>query len=453
MKKITLLLLFACSLPAFGHMNKDSIVLRKLSDQIMLQGKCYEDLRVLCKTIGHRLSGSPQAEKAVVWAQQALKTAGADTVWLQPVDVPVWLRGEEYFKVQGTDGKWTDMPVLSLGNTEGSDGVVLNKEVICVDDFAAFDALPAASIKDKIIFFNYKFRQDLINTFEGYGDAVGYRWIAVNKAAAKGAAAVVIRSVGTNLDDVAHTGASRYNEGIDPIPAMALGNASADLLARQCAQGKVAARLMSNCGMKGTARSYNVIGELTGKDHPDQYLVVAGHLDSWDVGEGAHDDGAGCVQAIEVIRTFKNLAMRPRHTIRAVMYMNEENGVKGGQAYADSARNREEKHVFALESDAGGFVPRGISLDMPEPLRKKVQSWAPLFLPYGVHDFDKDGGGVDIDPLKQLEVPLAGLLPDGQRYFELHHTHADVFEAVNHRELKLGAWSMAALIYLVDKEW
>lgn len=453
MKKITLLLAVACSFTTFGQVPEDTLVLKKLSDQIMLHGQCYEDLRVLCKTVGHRLSGSPQAEKAVVWAQQTLKDAGADTVWLQPVDVPVWIRGAEYFKVQVNEGSWIDMPVLSLGNTEGSGGVALSKEVVCVGDFAAFDSLPASAVKNKIIFFNYKFRQDLVNTFEGYGDAVAYRWVAVNKAAAQGAAAVVIRSIGTNLDDEAHTGSSRYDEGITPIPAMALGNASADLLAQQCAKGKVAAQLMSNCGMKGTARSYNVIGELWGKVHADQYIVVSGHLDSWDVGEGAHDDGAGCVQAIEVIRTFKNLDIAPRNSIRAVMYMNEENGVKGGLAYADSALNRNEKHLFAMESDAGGFVPRGVSLDMSETLKKKVQSWAPLFLPYGVHDFDKEGGGVDIDPLKKQNVPLAGLLPDGQRYFELHHTHADVFEAVNHRELKLGAWTMAAMIYLVDKEF
>lgn len=450
MKKLVFFFALGACFAASGKTGEDAAMLKKMSDQIMLHGACYEDLRVLCKTIGHRLSGSPEAAKAVAWGLQTLQAAGADTVWLQPVDVPVWTRGEEYFKVQ-MGGKWQSLPVLSLGNTEGTEGAVLEREVIHVADFAAFDALDAALVKDKIIFFNYAFRQDLINTFEGYGDAVTYRWVAVNKAAAKGASAVVIRSVGTNLDDVPHTGSSHYEEGTSPIPAMALGNASADALARACQQGKVKGRLMSHCGMKGTARSYNVIGALRGSVHPDKYMVVAGHLDSWDVGEGAHDDGAGCVQSIEVLRTYKALGLQPRNSLRVVLYMNEENGMKGGLAYADSAAALGETHIFALESDAGGFVPRGVSLEMPEALKRQVQSWAPLFLPYGVHDFEKEGGGVDIGPLSKQGVPLAGLLPDGQRYFELHHTAADVFEAVNHRELKLGAWTMAAMIYLVDQ--
>lgn len=451
MKKMLPLLLLAVSYSIAHAQHQDSLALRHLSDDIMWKGTCYENLRVLTKEIGHRLSGSPEADKAVAWGKAALEAAGADRVWLQPVEVPLWVRGQETLKVQLEHGSFETIPVLSLGNTEGTGGKTLEREVLCVPDLAAFEQLPVTAVKDKIVFFNYKFRQDIINTFEGYGDAVKYRWVAVNKAAEKQAAAVIIRSVSTGADDAPHTGASRFNEGVAHIPAVAIGNTSADKLAAACAAGQPKAQLRSECTLQGTRRSYNVIGELTGSEQPDQIILVGGHLDSWDVGEGAHDDGAGCVQSIEVIRALKAAGKRPRHTIRAVLFMNEENGMKGGLAYADSAAAGGEKHLLALESDAGGFVPRGIGLDMPAAMKQKIRSWAPLFAPYGVYDFDQEEGGVDIGPLKKQGVPLAGLLPDPQRYFDLHHSRNDVFEAVSHRELKIGAFTMTALVWLADR--
>lgn len=437
---------------ATAQQKVDSLLLKKVSDEIMLNGTCYENLRVLTKQIGHRLSGTVNAEKAVEWGVKTMQQAGADTVWLQPVDVPVWVRGKESLKIK-VNNTWESVPMLSLGNTEGTNGKMLESQLICVPDLAAFEQLDGEQVKGKVVFFNYRFRQDIISTFEGYGDAVKYRWVAVNKAAEKGAKAVIIRSISTGEDDAPHTGSSRYNDGVAHIPAIAIGNHSADKIAAACSNGKVLARLTSNCGMKGIARSYNVIGELKGASSPHKYMIVSGHLDSWDVGEGAHDDGAGCVQVIEVVRTMKSLNLKPRNTLRAVLYMNEENGVKGGHAYADSAKAKNEQHIFAMESDAGGFVPRGIGLVMPNQLRYKVQSWAPLFKPYGIWDFEQEEGGVDIGPLKKLQVPLAGLLPDPQRYFDLHHSPNDVFETVSHRELKLGAFAMTAMILLVDEQF
>lgn len=450
MKKMTVLIsLLAAAMASFAQ-NTDSVVLRRLSDDIMWNSPCYESLRVLTKTIGHRLSGTPEAEKAVAWGKKAMEAAGADKVWLQPVDVPLWVRGKESLQVQ-LEGRYQDIPMLSLGNTEGTGGKALEREIVCVPDLAAFEKLTEQQVKDKIVFFNYKFRQDIINTFEGYGDAVKYRWLAVNKAAGKQVAAVIIRSVGTGTDDAPHTGASKYLEGMPHIPAVAIGNLSADRLAAACAKGQLKARLTSSCTMKGTMRSYNVIGEIKGSERPGEIIVVGGHLDSWDVGEGAHDDGAGCVQSIEVLRALKTSGQKPRHTVRAVLFMNEENGVKGGNAYADSARLAGEKHIWAMESDAGGFVPRGVGLDMPEELKHKVRTWAPLLHSYGVWDFSQDEAGTDIGPLKNQGVPLAGLLPDSQRYFDLHHSRNDVFEAVSHRELKLGAFTMTAIVWLVDQ--
>ncbi|KAA5536892.1 M20/M25/M40 family metallo-hydrolase [Taibaiella lutea] len=451
MKKIACLALsLAATLMGYSQ-NADSVLLKNVSDEIMLHGTCYENLRVLTKTIGHRLSGSPEADKAVEWGRKAMTAAGAENVWLQPVDVPVWRRGAESLKLQLDGKEFVTVSMLSLGNTDGTGGKMLEREVICVPDMDAFAALPAEKVKDKIIFFNYSFRQDIINTFEGYGDAVKYRWMAVNKAADRGAAAVIIRSVSTGADDAPHTGTSHYTDTTRHIPAVAIGNTSATKLAAACSNHTVKAQLISDCGMNGTKRSYNVIGEIKGTEEPNEIIVVGGHLDSWDVGEGAQDDGAGCVQSIEVLRSIKALGIRPKHTIRAVLFMNEENGTKGGNAYADSSKKANEQPIFAMESDAGGFTPRGVGLEMPLEPKQKIRRWAPLFMPYGVYDFMQEESGTDIGPMRKLNVPLAGLLPDSQRYFDLHHSRNDVFEAVSHRELKLGAWTMAAMVLLVDK--
>lgn len=453
MKRITIICCLLLPFASFAQVN-DSAVIKKISDEIMLHGTCYDNLKVLTKTIGNRISGSPQAQQAVAWGEAAMKTAGADSVWLQPVIVPHWIRGEEWLKIQWKqDEGFAEISMVSLGNTDGTGGKILQRQVICVNNMDEFEKLPASAVADKIIFFNYKFRQDIINTFHGYGDAVRYRWVAVDSAAKKGAAAVIIRSVSTGADDVPHAGSSRYEEGGRHIPAVAIGNESADKLAAACNSGTIHAQLLSNCKMGKPVLSYNVIGEIKGTAYPNEYITVGGHLDSWDVGEGAHDDGAGCVQSIEVLRTFKALGIHPQHSVRAVLFMNEENGAKGGQAYADSANAKNEKHIMAIESDAGGFSPRGIGLEMPDALKTRIRGWAPLFLPYGVYDFSQDESGTDISFLKKLNVPLAGLLPDNQRYFDIHHNRTDVFEAVNHRELKLGAVTMAAFIYLVDKRF
>jgi carboxypeptidase Q len=451
MKHFVSVLIF-CSLLLNVSAQNDSVALRRIFNDIMLRGTCYENLRVLCKQIGHRLSGTPQAEKAIVWGQKAFEAAGADKVWLQPVDVPRWNRGEEHLSfLFAGEKKYKEVEMLSIGNTIGTGGNVLEAPVIMVKDLDEFSKLSKEAVKGKIIFFNYRFRQDLINPFEGYGDAGKYRWTAPNVAAAKEAAAVIIRSVSTGIDDAPHTGSMRYADTIKPIPAVAVGNMTADLLESKCKYGNVTAQLKSYCRMIDTVRSYTVIGELTGSEHPERIIVVGGHLDSWDVGEGAHDDGAGCVQSIEVIRAFKALGIRPKNTIRAVLFMNEENGLRGGVAYADSVVAKKEQHILLIESDAGGFSPRGIGLDMSEAKRDHIRSFRNLFYPYGIYDFDHVESGADIGPLHRMGVPAAGLMPDAQRYFDYHHTRQDVFEAVNHRELKMGAFALAGLVYIVDE--
>ncbi len=430
---------------------QDSVMFRRISDEVLLHSTCYDNLRDLCKNVGHRLSGTPAAAKAVVWGEKTMKQAGADRVWLQAADVPCWYRGKESLALK-MEKDFREVPALSLGNSQGTGGKPLEADVVMVYNYDELKAMPDNAVKGKIIFFNYRFRQDFVNSFEGYGDAVNYRWNSPNIASRRGAAGVIIRSMSTGEDDFPHTGSMHYDDSIPKkIPEMAIGNQSANALEYACKRGTVQARMTSECHMKeGLAHSYNVIGEIKGTEVPERIITVGGHLDSWDVGEGAHDDGAGCVQSIEVIRALKAIGYKPRYTIRAVLFMNEENGLMGGRAYADSAIAAKENHIVAIETDAGGFSPRGIGMEMSDARKDRIRQYTHLFLPYNVYDFSHNEGGADISPLqRKMNLPVAGLMPDSQRYFDYHHTANDVFENVNHRELKLGAVTLAQFIYLV----
>jgi hypothetical protein len=452
MKKITSTLLLLLSIASFSQAKEDSIQFNTISKEILNNGKGYTELKDLTKNIGHRLSGSPAYEKAVQWAAKELRDAGAEKVWLQEVMVPVWERGKESLKITANSGRWKTLKMLSLGNSEGTGGKDVSGEVIMVKSMEEYDRLPAEKVKDKIVFFNYPFSQSFIETFRGYGDAAKYRVTAAALTAKKGGKFAIIRSLSSAFDDVPHTGAMRYEDNVGKIPAVAIGNTTADELEQLLKTQKVLATLNSNCGMKGEKLSHSVVGEITGKKDKS-VIVVGGHLDSWDVGEGAHDDGAGIVQSIEVLRTFKKLGIQNNHTIRVVCFANEENGVKGGIQYGKTAKEKNEKHLFAIESDAGGFSPRGISLEMDDTKRNQIKSWTQLFVPYGVYNFEGKYSGTDIYPLHDLGVPTAELVPDSQRYFDIHHTEEDTFEKVNRRELLLGAVAMTQLIYMIDKNW
>lgn len=440
------------SLNIFAQTKEDSIQFSRISTEILNKGKAYTELRDLTKNIGHRLSGSEAYEKSVRWTEQKLKEAGADKVWLQEVMVPVWERGKESLSIKTNSGKWQQIKMLSLGNSEGTGGKDVSGEIIMVKSLAEYEKLPADKVKDKIVFFNYPFSQSYIETFKGYSDASVYRSTAASLTAQKGGKFAIVRSLSSAFDDVPHTGAMRYKDHVAKIPAVAIGSTTADELESLLNSQKITAKLNSNCGMKGEKLSHSVIGEITGK-RDQSVIVVGGHLDSWDVGEGAHDDGAGIVQSIEVLRTFKNLGIKNNHTIRVVCFANEENGVKGGQQYGKIVKEKNEKHLFALESDAGGFSPRGISLEMDDAKRNQIKSWSALFLPYGAYDFEGRYSGTDIYPLRDMGIPAAELVPDSQRYFDIHHTEEDTFEKVNRRELLLGATVMTQMIYMIDRNW
>lgn len=448
---IGVLLLAAGPLPA---QQQDSVMLRRIVEFALTRSTCYELLRGLTECCPHRLSGSAGAERAVYYMRDALVGMGLDSVWLQPCYVPQWVRGEkEQCRVQYR-GTTEELAVMALGNSEGTGPAGLEAQVIEVKNFRQLDSLGKKHINGKIVFFNYAFNDAFVNQFQAYGDAVAYRWAGPSRAARYGAVAVVVRSMTAARDNHPHTGSMAYNDSFPKIPALALSTQAADRLSMLLQQHPQARLYLRNTSrmMPDSVLSYNVIGELRGSEHPDRYIVVGGHLDAWDAGHGAHDDGAGCVQAVEVLHTMKTLGLRPRHTIRAVLFMNEENGLRGGKAYNAEARRKGERHVFALESDAGGFVPRGFRIGGDSALVNKILSWKLLFEPYYVHVWSRGGaGGADIAPLQGFCPVLAGFLPDSQRYFNHHHADTDTFDQVNKRELELGAGVITGLIYLIDR--
>jgi carboxypeptidase Q len=429
----------------------DSVSIKKIADEIMINSGAYENLRFLCKKVGPRLSGSAGAEKAVYATKKMLIDAGADTVYLQPCVVPHWIRGikeEGYFMA---DGKKYALQLTSLGNSEGSKNKFIGADIVEVKTMSELHTLGKA-VKGKMVFFNIAMNPTYVGTFNAYGTAGVGRRSGAAEAARYGAIAVLVRSLASNADDYPHTGMTRYNDSFPKIPAVAISTNNANAISKLLQQGKkVKGFFKNNCTMLAPVPSYNVIGEIRGTETPKEIITVGGHLDSWDLAEGAQDDGAGIVQSIEIIRALKKAGIQPKRTIRAVMYMNEENGSGGADAYLENAKQKKEKHIFALESDAGGFTPRGFSLEMKEEARNIVKAWAPLFINYGVYEFREGGSGSDIDNLKELGTALAGLSPDSQRYFDLHHASTDVFEAVSKRELDLGAVNMAALVWLVSE--
>ena len=432
----------------------DSLMIRRIADEILLHSEAYVNLRDLTKNIGGRLTASPQFYKAEQWGFKILKQSGADKTWLQECMVPHWVRGgkdEAKAKVKGGNSQEKTLDVLALGNSIGTGPRGISANVV---EVKSFDDLYAQrdSVKGKIVFYNYKFNPRFVGVFQAYGDAVRYRSDGASQAAKYGAGGVIVRSMSESTDNNPHTGSLRYDTTLPKIPAVAIGLKDADWLSSTLSNQKVDVYMRTGGKFFPDTIGHNVIGELTGSEFPDQYITVGGHLDSWDPAEGAHDDGAGIVQTVEVLRALKATGYRPRHTIRFVLFANEENGLRGGAKYGAEAKAKNEKHLFALESDGGGFTPRTFTFGgTPEQLGK-AKSWIPLLYPYGVYDITPGGGGADISALnRELQTAVAELAPDSQRYFDYHHARNDVFENVNKRELELGAVNMAALIYLVDK--
>ena len=437
-----------------AQINQDSITIKKMSDEIMTNGKAYDLLRQLTKQIGGRLAGSPQQQNAAIWGQRNMESFAPDKVFMQPCKTPNWQRGgKDFASVVRVNGKAMNRPLaaLALGNSLGSKGLV-EAELLAVADFDELEKRKD-EVKGKIVYYHSMFDPNIIQTFGAYGKMGVYRSTGASRAAKYGAVGVMLHSLSTAPDNAPHTGGMKYDEDYPKIPAVALGPNDAKELYANAKKGTIRVQMQTYGYFLPDADENNVVAEIKGSTFPNEIITIGGHLDSWDVNEGAHDDGAGIVQTMEILRTMKALNYQPKRTIRFVLFANEENGMRGGNKYAELAKQNNEQHVFALESDAGGFTPRaiGISATSPEQF-KKMEQWASLLKPYGT-EIRAGGGGADIGPLKNVNasIVLAGLVPDSQRYFDLHHAKTDVFENVNKRELLLGAVNMAAIVYLVDQ--
>lgn len=435
---------------------EDARTIREIYNKALTEGSCYQWLYHLTKEVGGRLAGSPQSAAAVAYGQHILDTLGMDSVYLQPCTVPTWVRGEaEQVRIVNSQQIGTqELHALALGNSVGTgpDGLVAG--VIEVQSLDEVEKLGRAQLEGKIVFYNRPMDPTQMNTFSAYGGAVDQRGIGASKASEYGAVATLVRSMTTRLDDIPHTGAMGYKEGVTPIPAFAISTNDAELLSRLLKKEEVNVFVRSTCEPTPPATSYNVIGEIRGSTYPDEIILIGGHLDSWDVGEGAHDDGAGCVHAMQVIELLKKMNYQPERTIRCVLFMNEESGLGGARAYWKASNDAGEYHMAAIESDRGGFTPRGFTFEADDNVFttkfQQVYEWLPLLEPYGL-GLKKGGSGADISGLKIQQGLLIGFEPDSQRYFDYHHTAIDTFEAVNKRELELGAASITALVYLLDK--
>ena len=451
-KTILLTVLVLNGLTSFAQSNDEKNI-KLFYKKALTESKCYTWLEYLSNDIGSRLSGSATAAEAVQYTKSQLESLGLDKVYLQEVMVPHWVRGEKETAFI-LDGKAkTVVPICALGGSVATSKTGLTAEVIEVQGINDLAAL-GDKIKGKIVFFNRPMNPENIETFTSYGACVDQRFAGAKEAAKFGAVGTIVRSMNLRLDDFPHTGAQSYGDLPKEkyIPTAAISTNGAELLSATLKRNPALKfYFKQSCETLPDVLSYNVIGELTGTVNPSNIMVVGGHLDSWDLADGSHDDGAGVVQSMEVVRILKNLNYKPKNTIRVVLFMNEENGGKGGAKYEEVSKKNNENHIFALESDSGGFTPRGFSIEADETNLKKIQSYKDFFEPYLVHSFTIGHAGSDISHLTSKSIVKAGLKPDSQRYFDYHHAANDKFDAINKRELELGAATMTALMYLLDQ--
>jgi carboxypeptidase Q len=433
----------------------DTERVRKIHEYILVKGQSYQWLTELCTRYPGRLAGSETDLGASAFTLSVLQEMGLDTAWLQECETQFWHRGDVEQVLQILpDGDISPLKAISLGRAGSTPEQGLTAQVIEVLSLDELEKLPDEDVEGKIVFFNRPMDPSFINTFRAYGGAVDQRVYGPNRAQKKGAVGALVRSMTLKLDDIPHTGVTVFDSGQVKIPAFGVSTLDADKLSASLKEAPVYVFMNSNCRDEGLRPTYNVIGEIKGSEFPDEIILVGGHLDSWDVGQGAHDDGSGCVQAMEVISTIKKTGYIPKRTIRCVLFANEENGLAGGLEYARISKEKGEFHLAAIESDAGGFTPKGFSFEADTSVfsmyYRKVNEWLPTFEGLGLQ-FEMGGSGADISPLKSQKGLLVGLRPDSQKYFDYHHTKTDNIEAVHERELKLGAAAMAALVYFIDQ--
>lgn len=437
----------ALSLALISGRDQTSAEFKKLRDEGMRNLYSYSLLTELTQGIGNRISGSPQAAKAVEWGQHTMESLGFEKVRLVPCMVPHWVRGD-IGKTEVVGGP--ELASLALGGSLATPEGGLEAEVIEVHSLDEAKKL-GDKAKGKIIFYNGPMDPTL-NPGEAYGRAGAQRFRGPATAASLGAVGTLVRSMTMAHDDVPHTGTTVFTEKDTRIPAAAISVLAAEKLSDELKKGPVKVRMNYNCQTMPDEPSASVIGELTGTEHPEEIVVVGGHLDSWDVGQGAHDDGSGVVQSLEALRLIKTVLGKPKRTIRAVLFMNEENGGRGAAAYLEWAKKSGEKAIAGMESDDGGFTPRAFSVSGKESDMGFYRQWLGFLQPNGIERLNAGGeGGADVGPLGEIGAVLIGLEPDNQRYFDFHHTQRDRLENVHPREIQMGANAMATLAWLLSE--
>ncbi len=417
-----------------------------LRDSALQKNEAYTLLESLTTEVGPRMAGSSGDAKAVAWAEKKFKALGYDKVILQPVTFPVWQRGHEKAEVLSPFPQ--QLLITTLGGSVGTDGKALDAEVV---EFSSLDALKAApenSLNGKIAFINNRMARH--KNGSGYGPVVAGRGAGAVEAAKKGALAVVIRSVGTDTDRLPHTGTMRYDAAVKKIPAAALSNPDADLLAHMLKRGQpVTLRLDIAAGMNGTYTSYNVIGEIRGREKPNEFVVIGGHLDSWDLGTGAVDDGAGVAITMAAGALIGKMKQAPRRSIRVIAFANEEQGLYGGKAYAEANKSNVANHQIGAESDFGAGRIYAITAGVNEAVWPVIEQIGSVLAPLGISAVKNNGGaGPDIGPIVALGMPWASLQQDGTDYFDLHHTANDTFDKVEEKALDQQVAAYAAFAYL-----
>jgi carboxypeptidase Q len=431
----------------FRRAEVEAIVAASLADDGV-----FRSLERLIEVAPSRLAGSPGYDRAVEWALSEMRDAGLANLRTEPCLAPHWQRGdvERLARVEGEGGASVgEYAIAALGGSVGTPPGGIEAEVVRVAGRAELEALGDRA-RGAFLFFDEAMDPREIDPFAAYGRAVWQRSRGAAEAARAGALGALVRSMTLRRDDFPHTGAMRYEPDLPQVPAVALSTLAAEDLARRLAAGeRVRLRLELSCRTLADAPSANVIGELVGREKPEEIVLVGAHLDAWDVGVGAHDDGAGCAEAIAAVRLLKTMGLQPRRTLRVVLYANEENGLAGARAYAADHREELARHVLALESDRGGFSPRGFDTNAGPEGFARLSAMAALLEPIGSARVQPGDGGADISTLGPSGVPLVGLVPDGARYFDVHHAGRDTLEQVAPRELQLATGAIAALLWLV----
>jgi carboxypeptidase Q len=411
----------------------------KIISKSLTDSTAYNRLGYMCDTFGPRLSGSKNLENAINWILKEMNSDGLENVRGEKVAVPTWIRGKESATLLSPFKK--ELSMLGLGGSIATPRGGLKAEVIVVNDW---DELESRSneVPGKIVLFNAP--------FTSYGETVAYRYSGASAAAKHGAVASLIRSIGPWSMNTPHTGVMAYNDDVQKIPNAALTMEDAMMLSRIHDRGnKIIVKLDMNARMVSDRWSHNVLGEIKGSIYPEEVVVVGGHIDSWDVGQGAHDDGGACIASWEVLRLIKELGLKPKRTIRCVMWTNEENGGKGNKGYRDMHLDEMDKHVLAIESDGGVFSPKGFGFSGNDSARKIVEEIHELMKPIGANTISDGGRAADVAPLNDEGVPVMSLNVDGSKYFWYHHTNADTFDKIDFNEFNRCIAAMAIMAYVV----